>query len=132
MQLNPNYHDCKLEVKAIMDGSLSSFLWAYCKTVSCPTYLEPYFIRKVISFSKLSKYVRVSITNDFDNWYRINKDSSVLNDVVAAIINTEESRTEVYCQYPGRKSISKPFKFTNSDLEFVLVQGYSFYPFSQQ
>lgn len=117
MSLNANYHDCKLEVKGIIQGSLSSFLWAYCKTINCPAHLEPYFIRKAISFVKLAKYVRANITNDFDGWYRVNEDSQTLCDVMATIINNEDGRTAVY----GAPLVSAPFRVAGINMDFVLV-----------
>ena len=99
--LNANYHDCKLQVHATAPGSLSSFIYAYCHTINVPESLEPYFIRKAISFVKLSKYVRKNITNDFDCWYRASENSQALNEVLATMINTADGRNETYFpKYP--------------------------------
>jgi hypothetical protein len=117
-----NYHEFKLEVKAVIPGSLSSFIYAYCKTCGMPTHLEPAFIRKAISFAKLSRYVVKYVTNDFDGWYRANEDSEVLFSVIAKIINTEDNRTLNYpATSPSRKLISDPFVFKGSDMQYVLV-----------
>lgn len=121
-----NYHDCKLTVKAVLPGSLSSFLYAYCKTVNVPEQLEPAYIRKGVSFAKLSRYVRLHLTNDFDSWYRLNEDSPALCDVLANIINTEENRTEIYSE--PKKSpqpqpwVSQPFYSATLGVNVVLVQ----------
>jgi len=123
MQLQNNYHDCKLEVIAVIPGSLSSFLYAYCKTVNCPEQLEKAYIRKAVSFAKLSRFVRLNITNDFDGWYRMNEDSQNLCDVLANIINNEDNRTEIYRQpAPAKKLVSTPFYISGCNLELVLVQ----------
>lgn len=122
MTLQHNYHDCKIEVKAVIPGSLSSFLYAYCKTVDCPETLEPHFIRKVVSFAKLSRYVRLHLTNDFDGWYRQNEDSAALCQVLATIINTEENRTETYKQHDApKKLVSQPFTVSGIPFEMILV-----------
>lgn len=126
MELVANYHDCKIEVKAVIPGSLSSFIYAYCKTVNCPESLEPHFIRKTVSFAKLAKYVRMNLSNDFDLWYRKNEDSPALLEVLATMINTEDGRTETY-KVPAANPftlplVSAPFRFKGWDLDLVLVQ----------
>jgi hypothetical protein len=60
--------------------------------------LEPAFIRKAISYTKLNKYVRKNITNDCDKWYRENRETDHFFEVVSSLINEEEGRTELYCQ----------------------------------
>lgn len=119
MTPNTNYHECKLEVKAVIDGSLSSFVYAYCKTINCPEQLEPYYIRRAVSFAKIARYVRLNITNDFDGWYRINEASSALNEVLANIINAEDNRTEIYRQQTTKKLVSAPFSMAG--LQMLLV-----------
>ena len=90
------YENFKLTVKATMPGTLSSFIYAYCKTLNVPEQSERAFIRKAVSFADLSRYVRTHITNDFDGWYRMNEDSPVLHEVCANIINAKDNRVNVY------------------------------------
>lgn len=118
----PNtYQNYKLAVKAVAPGSLSTFLYAYCKTQNCPDNMEQAFIRKAISFAKLARYVRTHITNDFDGWYRANEDSEALCQVMAAIINTEDDRTEIYKPAPAKQLVSNSFTLAGIPFEMVLV-----------
>lgn len=122
MQLQNNYRDCKLTVKAVVPGSLSSFLYAYCKTQNCPEQLENSFIRKAVSFVKLARFVREYITNDFDGWYRTNEDSEALCEVMATIINARDGRTEIYKQpAPVKQLVSNSFAVPGIPFELVLV-----------
>jgi hypothetical protein len=122
MACRPNYHECKIEVKAVVPGSLSSFIYAYCKTINCEW--ERYFIRKAVSFSKLSKYVKVHITKDFDAWYRKHEDSQILFDVLSNLINVEEGRTKLYYKpNPNRKLISSEFYISGFNLPMILISS---------
>lgn len=122
MTLANNYHECQIEVKAVIPGSLNSFIYAYCKTVGCPESLEPYFIRKSVSFVKMSKYVVMNLASDFDLWYRKNQESPDLMQVLARIIKDEDGRTETYCQCPmSHKLYSSPFTISGCSFELVLV-----------
>lgn len=121
--LNNNYHNCKIECKAVTPGTLSSFIYAYCKTVNVPEHMERAFIRKAVSFAKLAKYVRLNLTNDFDTWYRINEDSQTLCDVLTSIINIEDCRNETYNHIvPGKKKVSETFYFSGVNIPYVLRQ----------
>lgn len=116
------YHECIIEVVGITPGSLTSFLYAYCRTIGAPENVEPYMLRKAVSFVKLARYVRTNITNDFDGWYRKNESSATLCEVLAKIINTEENRTEAY-SFPDseRQLRSQPFYFSGGGMQYVLV-----------
>jgi hypothetical protein len=122
-----NYHECKLETFAIYPGSLSSFFYALCNTVNIPPQLEPALIRKSVSYSKLARYVREHITNDFDKWRRENsEESTTFLNAVASLINEEEGRTEMYYQQMSPKEIqqwvSDPFYSHVYGINMVLVQ----------
>ncbi len=121
MHFQNTYQNFKLEVKAVIPGSLSCFMWAYCKTINCPEVNEPYFIRKAISFWKLSKYIRTHISNDFDSWYQVNQDSQALCEVLSTIINSEEGRVEIYNRQPHIDSVRPTFRFEGINMDFVLV-----------
>jgi len=91
-QLVRNYHDCKLEVYNVQPGALSSFIYAYCFTPGIPKEIEPYPIRKKVSFTELKKHVIENICNDFSAWYDNNICSTSLLEVLKTIINNRESR----------------------------------------
>jgi len=91
-QLVRSYHDCKIEVYNAMPGALSSYLYAYCITPGIPKDIEPYPIRKKVTFTELKKHVEENITNDFSLWYEKNKNSINLLEVLKSIINTKEER----------------------------------------
>lgn len=120
MTMTNTFQNYKLTVKATIPGSLSSFIWAYCKTENMPESMERAFIRKVVTFAELSRFVRANITNDFDGWYRINEDSTTLHEVCALIINTKDGRTETYKTAPARV-VSNQFHIPGFPLPMVLV-----------
>jgi hypothetical protein len=122
------YQNYKLSAKATIPGSLSSFLYVYCKTLNCPDSEEPAFTRKAVSFNDLAKYVRLHLTNDFDLWYRKNEDSPVLLEVLSNIINTKDGRTRAYfpAQPFGQPSNkTEAFMLPGFPMPIVLVQKYS-------
>lgn len=118
MSFTNGYQNYQLEVKAVTPGSLSSFLWAYCKTKNVPDHVEHAFIRKSISFAKLSAYVRLNLANDFDLWYRKNEDSPELLQVLSKIINDADGRIDIY--QPVRM-VSQSFNLPGFPLRVVLV-----------
>ena len=116
-QFSNTYENYKLEAKAVIPGSLSSFIWVYCKTKNVPDAQEPAFTRKVVTFTELSKYVRMNIANDFDLWYRKNEDSPELLQVLGNIINTKDGRTEPYIP-------AQPFGYPSQKTETFTIPGY--------
>jgi hypothetical protein len=90
------YNDCKLMCLGVVNGSLPSFLHAYFRTQGANVTIEPYRIRKNISFTRLKRYVQENITNNFEAWYQANKFSYSLCEVIANMVNRDENRTQVF------------------------------------
>ncbi len=121
-QVPNTYQHYLLTVKFTVDGSFSSFFWAYCKTANMSENMEPAYIRKAVKFAELKKYVIENITNDFEGWFRANESTETLFQVVANFINKIEMRTAIYtAPSTSKKTISEPFLFKGSNLQYVLV-----------
>lgn len=126
-QFSNTYENYKLEAKAVIPGSLSSFIWVYCKTKNVPDAEEPAYIRKVVTFYELSKYVRMNLANDFDLWYRKNEDSPELLQVLSNIVNAKDGRAATYFPdqpfgQPSQKT--EPFTIAGVPVTMVLVKRY--------